>query len=186
MTYTGRAMGRNGTRRPPRALRRAQGGWRHVARVALAWVWRRLMFRTTVVAITGSVGKTTAKECLAAVLAARGPTLKTLDNQNDGPGVPRTLLRLRPWHRFAVIEVGTATPGLVRRSARLVGPHVAIVLNVAHTHTDAYPSPTDVRQAVDPMWIYVIVSLRDDSPVLRAFRIRDDTIAECQVELTGR
>ena len=43
----------------------------------------------------------------------------------------------------------------------------------SHTHTDAYPSPTDVRQAVDPMWIYVIVSLRDEVPMLRAYRIRD-------------
>jgi UDP-N-acetylmuramoyl-tripeptide--D-alanyl-D-alanine ligase len=133
-------MERSRTRRPPRALRRAHGGWRHAVRVALAWVWRRLMFRTTVVAVTGSVGKTTAKECLAAVLAAGGPTLKTLDNQNDGPGVPRTLLRLRPWHRFAVIEVGTATPGLIARSARLVKPHVAVVLNVARTHTDVFPT----------------------------------------------
>ena len=55
----------------------------------------------------------------------------------------------------------------------------------SHTHTDAYPSPTDVRQAVDPMWVYVIVSLRDEAPVLRAFRIRDGAIAECQVGIVG-
>ena len=55
----------------------------------------------------------------------------------------------------------------------------------SHTHTDAYPSPTDVRQAVDPMWIYVIVSLRDDAPVFRAFRIRNEQIAECQVGIVG-
>ena len=53
----------------------------------------------------------------------------------------------------------------------------------SHTHTDPYPSPTDVRSAVDPMWVYVIVSLRDESPMLRAYRIRDDVIAECQVVL---
>jgi proteasome lid subunit RPN8/RPN11 len=55
----------------------------------------------------------------------------------------------------------------------------------SHTHTDAYPSPTDVRQAVDPMWIYVIVSLRDDVPMLRGYRIRDEQIAECAVEIGG-
>src|SRR5262245_53411720 len=55
----------------------------------------------------------------------------------------------------------------------------------SHTHTDAYPSPTDVRQAVDPMWVYVIVSLRDEVPMLHAYRIRDGGIAECQVSLTG-
>ena len=53
----------------------------------------------------------------------------------------------------------------------------------SHTHTDAYPSSTDIRQAVDPMWIYVIVSLRDEVPVLRAFRIREDGVRECQVVL---
>jgi proteasome lid subunit RPN8/RPN11 len=56
----------------------------------------------------------------------------------------------------------------------------------SHTHTDAYPSPTDIRQAVDPMWIYVIVSLRDEVPMLRAFRIRDGGVAECQVVLEDR
>jgi len=53
----------------------------------------------------------------------------------------------------------------------------------SHTHTDAYPSPTDVGQAVDPTWWYVIVSLRDEAPVLRAFHIADGTIAEGRVEL---
>jgi proteasome lid subunit RPN8/RPN11 len=53
----------------------------------------------------------------------------------------------------------------------------------SHTHTDAYPSATDVRQAVDPGWVYPIVSLRDDAPVLRAYRIRNGEIAEVQVAL---
>ncbi len=70
------------------------------------------------------------------------------------------------------------------RDAELRGHEIVGVWH-SHTHTDAYPSPTDVRQAVDPMWIYVIVSLRDEAPVLRAFRIRDETIAECQVELVA-
>lgn len=48
----------------------------------------------------------------------------------------------------------------------------------SHTHTDAYPSPTDVAQAPDPGWHYVIVSLRDDLPVLRSFRIVDGGITE--------
>jgi len=53
----------------------------------------------------------------------------------------------------------------------------------SHTHTDAYPSPTDVRQAVDPSWWYVIVSLKHGEPVLRAFLIRDGGIAEVAVEV---
>jgi [CysO sulfur-carrier protein]-S-L-cysteine hydrolase len=54
----------------------------------------------------------------------------------------------------------------------------------SHTHTRAYPSETDVRQAPDPTWIYAIVSLAtDDAPVLRAYRIRDGAIAEVAVAL---
>jgi len=53
----------------------------------------------------------------------------------------------------------------------------------SHTHTDAYPSDTDVKQAPDPTWIYVLVSLRDGEPVVRAYRIRDGDIDECQVVL---
>jgi proteasome lid subunit RPN8/RPN11 len=53
----------------------------------------------------------------------------------------------------------------------------------SHTHTDAYPSPTDVRQAVDPAWWYVIVSLKHGEPVLRAFQIRDEMITEVAVEV---
>ena len=48
----------------------------------------------------------------------------------------------------------------------------------SHTHTDAYPSPTDVASAPDPAWHYVIVSLRDDEPMTRSYRIVDGTIAE--------
>jgi len=48
----------------------------------------------------------------------------------------------------------------------------------SHTHTDAYPSPTDVAQAPDPDWHYVIVSLRDEAPVLRSYRIVDEVVTE--------
>jgi len=68
------------------------------------------------------------------------------------------------------------------RTAEARGEEIVGVWH-SHTHTDAYPSPTDVRQAVDPMWWYVIVSLRDDAPVLRAYRIVDASIVEYAVEL---
>lgn len=53
----------------------------------------------------------------------------------------------------------------------------------SHTHTDAYPSPTDVAQAPDPGWHYVIVSLRDEAPVVRSYRIVDGKVAEEPVVL---
>ena len=68
------------------------------------------------------------------------------------------------------------------RAAEARGEEIVGVWH-SHTHTDAYPSTTDVRQAVDPTWWYVIVSLRDEAPVLRAYRIADLVIAERAVEL---
>ncbi len=56
----------------------------------------------------------------------------------------------------------------------------------SHTHTDAYPSPTDVDQAPVPTWHYVIVSLRQEAPVTRSYRIVDGAIAEEPVALSGR
>jgi len=104
----------------------------------MAYLWRRLMFRTTVIAISGSVGKTTAKECLAAVLSSRARTHKTRNNENDAHGVPRTLLAMRPWHRFAVIEIGVGAPGDMKRLARMARPDIAILLSVARTHTNHF------------------------------------------------
>jgi proteasome lid subunit RPN8/RPN11 len=56
----------------------------------------------------------------------------------------------------------------------------------SHTHTDAYPSPTDVAQAPDPGWHYVLVSLKDLLPVVRSFRIVDGNISEEPVVLDGK
>jgi len=56
----------------------------------------------------------------------------------------------------------------------------------SHTHTDAYPSPTDVAQAPDPSWHYLLVSLRHPEPVLRSFRIVEGEVAEEPVTVRGR
>ena len=70
------------------------------------------------------------------------------------------------------------------RAARAVDTEIIGVWH-SHTHTDAYPSATDVRKAVDAAWIYAIVSLKYGEPVLRAYRIVDGAIAELGVEVGG-
>lgn len=72
----------------------------------------------------------------------------------------------------------------VDRAAEDAGMEVIGVMH-SHTHTDPYPSPTDVQQAPDPNWHYVIVSLRDDVPMLRSFAIADGEITEETVSLRG-
>ena len=71
------------------------------------------------------------------------------------------------------------------RADRDVEEKGATILGVfhSHTHTEAYPSPTDVAQAPDPDWHYVIISLRDTSPAVRSFRIISGEITEEAVEL---
>lgn len=56
----------------------------------------------------------------------------------------------------------------------------------SHTHTEAYPSPTDVHQAPDPAWHYVLVSLRDIRPVVRSYRIEGESVTEEPISLSSR
>jgi [CysO sulfur-carrier protein]-S-L-cysteine hydrolase len=71
----------------------------------------------------------------------------------------------------------------IDRATEAAGLQIQGVMH-SHTHTDAYPSPTDVEQAPDPAWHYVIVSLRQDHPVLRSYRIADGVIGEEAVSLS--
>jgi len=75
----------------------------------------------------------------------------------------------------ASARVYTVAPRDMLRADREAEEAGLVLLGVwhSHTHTDAYPSPTDVAQAPDPDWHYVLVSLRDSEPVLRSYRIRD-------------
>jgi [CysO sulfur-carrier protein]-S-L-cysteine hydrolase len=81
-------------------------------------------------------------------------------------------------------RIDSRDQGAAMKAARERGEEIVGCWH-SHTHTDAYPSPTDVEQAkFYPEWVYVLVSLSDGDPVLRAYRIRDTEIAECQVVLS--
>jgi UDP-N-acetylmuramoyl-tripeptide--D-alanyl-D-alanine ligase len=108
--------------------------------VALAFVWRRLLFKTTFIGITGSVGKTTAKECAYALLSASFTGVKTTDNRSARKELPRTILRARPWHRFVVAEVGIVEPGIMWRSALLLKPDIVLFLGVKRNHIRSFGS----------------------------------------------
>jgi UDP-N-acetylmuramoyl-tripeptide--D-alanyl-D-alanine ligase len=111
---------------------------RRAALYGAAFVWRALMFRTTFIAITGSVGKTTTKEALAAILAKRHAIVKTEVSRNELMHLARLILRIRPWHRYAVLEVATDGPGWMMRMAWLARPHIAVILCVARTHSNRF------------------------------------------------
>jgi len=104
----------------------------------LARAWRT-RFSLPVIGITGSNGKTTTKEMTAAIChawAGAQDTLSTVGNLNNEIGVPLTLLRLRPHHRVAVIEMGMNHPGEIALLASIAQPTVAVVLNAQREHQE--------------------------------------------------
>jgi UDP-N-acetylmuramoyl-tripeptide--D-alanyl-D-alanine ligase len=114
----------------------------------LAAHWRA-RFRIPVIAVTGSNGKTTVKEMIAAVLRAHygeARTLATEGNLNNDIGLPLTLLRLRPEHAAAVIELGMNHPGETAYLATLAAPTVAVVNNAQREHQEFMKSVADVAQ----------------------------------------
>jgi UDP-N-acetylmuramoyl-tripeptide--D-alanyl-D-alanine ligase len=100
----------------------------------------RMQLGTPVIAVTGTNGKTTTKELMAAVLAARYRILRTEGNLNNHIGVPLTLLRLRPEHEVAVVEMGANHPGEIRALADIALPDYGIVTNVGMAHLEGFGS----------------------------------------------
>jgi len=94
----------------------------------------------TVVGITGSAGKTTAKELTAAVVGRRFKTMKTEGNLNNTYGLPLSLLRLADDREAAVLEMGMSTPGEIARLAEIADPDVGVILNVLPVHMEYFGS----------------------------------------------
>jgi UDP-N-acetylmuramoyl-tripeptide--D-alanyl-D-alanine ligase len=100
-----------------------------------------------VVAITGSMGKTTTKDMTAALLATQGPVLKTEGNLNNQFGLPLTLFRLRPEHTAAVLELGMSAPGELRALSLVARPDIAVLTNVAPVHLEFFASVDEIARA---------------------------------------
>jgi UDP-N-acetylmuramoyl-tripeptide--D-alanyl-D-alanine ligase len=116
--------------------------------------FRRERIAPKVVAITGSNGKTTTKEMVAAILEEavlhgqklRGKILKTRGNFNNLVGLPLTLLGLRSSHKVAVVELGTNRPGEIQRLAEIAAPDLGIITAVAPAHLEGLNDLTGVAR----------------------------------------
>lgn len=109
--------------------------------------WWRAQFSIPIVAVTGSVGKTTVKELIAAVLSTRGNVLKTQYNYNNEIGVPKTLLELSPSHNYAVIEMGMRGLGEIALLSQIARPSIAVITNVGTAHIGRLGSSEAIAQA---------------------------------------
>ena len=100
----------------------------------------------TIIAITGSSGKTTCKEMLGSIFSRLAPTLITRGNLNNDFGVPMMMLELRDEHRYAILELGANHIGEIAYTANLVRPDVACILNIGTAHLGEFGSRDGICQ----------------------------------------
>ncbi|NTV63258.1 MAG: alanine racemase [Oscillochloris sp.] len=139
----------------------------------LRWASARLAaVAPAVVAITGSVGKTTARRATAAVLSRRLPTFQSRRSYNSLLGLPVALARLEDQHRFAVLEMGSDRRGEIARLAQLFPPQVAVITAVGAAHLRSFGSLAAVAAEKGDLLAALpssgVAVLNGDSPQVRA------------------
>jgi UDP-N-acetylmuramoyl-tripeptide--D-alanyl-D-alanine ligase len=107
----------------------------------------RRVWGKRLIAVTGSAGKTTTKECIAHVMSGHFRTLKSLGNLNNHWGLPMQLLRLEPQHEFAVIEIGMSHPGEIANLARICAPDEGVITNVGLAHLENFENQAGIARA---------------------------------------
>jgi alanine racemase len=103
-------------------------------------------WKPTVICVTGGTGKTTTKEAIASVLALHAPTFRSWRNYNDLLGLPLSLGRLEPGHRFAVLELGADHPGEIAGLCSIIQPEIGVVTNVSPAHLQYFGSVGELER----------------------------------------
>jgi UDP-N-acetylmuramoyl-tripeptide--D-alanyl-D-alanine ligase len=107
----------------------------------------RSRFDLPVIGVTGSSGKTTAKDFIAGVLSSRMEVLKTTGNLNNEIGLPLTLLALQERHQAAVLEMGMSAPGEITALARIARPAIGVITNIGEAHMELLGSREAIARA---------------------------------------
>jgi UDP-N-acetylmuramoyl-tripeptide--D-alanyl-D-alanine ligase len=152
----------------------------------------RLRFAPALIAVTGSNGKTTTKEMLAAILRAQAGdagALATRGNLNTDLGVPLTLLRLRAGHRYCAVELGMNHPGEIRMLADIARPTVALVNNAQREHLEFMQSVEAVAEenasVFDALPADGVAVLNADDAMAGTFRRKAGTRRRVEFGLQG-
>ena len=117
--------------------------------------WHRRVLGTGMIGITGTNGKTTTKELIAAVLKEKYNVLYTQGNLNNHIGVPLTLLKLTPEHEMAVIEMGANHPGEIKTLVNIACPDYGIITNVGKAHLEGFGSFEGVIRTKGELYDYL-------------------------------
>ena len=127
-------------------------------------------FSVPVIAITGSVGKTTTKDMVAAVLGEKYNVLKTEGNLNNDIGVPMTLLRLKPEHQLAVLELGMNHAGEIDYLSAIVEPDMILMTNIGDSHIEHFGSWEKILEAKSEIFHHArphaLAIINGDDPLL--------------------
>lgn len=138
-------------------------------------VYRR-KFDVRFTAITGSVGKTSTKEMLAAVLAQKFPTFKTPGNYNNLLGIPLSLPRLSRKHRLGVVEMGMSSPGEIARLTEMIDPEIGVITWIGPAHLEFFADLRQIarakRELFDGMDACGIGVVNIDNPILARWKNR--------------
>jgi UDP-N-acetylmuramoyl-tripeptide--D-alanyl-D-alanine ligase len=144
-----------------------------LAAVGALGAYYRSLFGIPVVGVTGSVGKTTAKEMTAAVLSQKYNVLKTTANLNNELGVPLTLLSLGEEHEAAVIEMGISNFGEMSRIAEMVRPDICLMTVIGYSHLESLGNLDGVLRAKSEVFRYMrrdaLAVVNGDDKFLRTF-----------------
>ncbi len=136
--------------------------------------WYRGQFDIPFIGVTGSVGKTTTKDMLAAVLGTKYKVLKTEGNHNNTIGLPLTLLGLEASRGIAVLEMGMDRPGEIDYLAGAVRPDVGVITNIGDAHIERLGSRENILKAKCEMLPHIkkggLVILNGDDPLLAGLK----------------
>ncbi|HKD37955.1 MAG TPA: UDP-N-acetylmuramoyl-tripeptide--D-alanyl-D-alanine ligase, partial [Pirellulales bacterium] len=157
--------------------------------------WSRRQYSAPLVAVTGSVGKTTTRQMIDYVLRSRLAGAASPRNFNNHVGVPLSLLQLERWHRYAAIELAATAPGEIGELARLAQPTIGVITRIGEAHVGTFGNREAIAAAKTELLAELpadgVAVLNGDDPLLRRaaenFRARKVWIGrgpevECQAQ----
>jgi UDP-N-acetylmuramoyl-tripeptide--D-alanyl-D-alanine ligase len=193
--------GASGVVLQPKRLAIARGRWAlqvddSLAALRRTAAWQRDRFQGHVIAVSGSVGKTTCREMIDCALKSRLHGITSPQNYNNHVGLPLSMLAMSPEDQYAVLELGASSPGEIGNLARLFRPRIGVITSVGEAHLSGFGSQRNIARAKTELLTALprdgVAILNGDDPLLRrmAAGYPGETIffgrdSDCDLTATG-